>query len=276
MPAAEGGLPTSASPGCPGSWAADHSGAARSATSVTLVLGDGLWEQNAAWWQRHYTDGVDPEYQEQILPMVTHRLNGAHRVLDVGCGEGQVTRHIAHLGVPVVGVDPTPSQIRVAHRRGGSACYGQARAERLPLLDASFDALVLCMALEHIDPFEPALAEVARVLAPGGRFLLFLVHPFLQAPGSGWVDDQEHGQQYWRIGEYLRDDVAVDEVAPGIQFEFAHRPLGRYIHAMGAAGLLIDDMVEPAPPVRVLRETGDFPLAASIPRLLLICALRVS
>jgi SAM-dependent methyltransferase len=240
-----------------------------------MVRGDGLWEQNAAWWQRHYTDGVDPEYQEQILPMVAHHLDGARRVLDVGCGEGQVTRHIAQLGIPVVGIDPTPSQIRVASQRGGPASYGQARAEGLPLLDDSFDALVLCMALEHIEPFEPAVAEVARVLAPGGRFLLFLVHPFLQAPGSGWVDDEAQGEQYWRIGEYLPDDVAVDEVAPGIEFEFAHRPLGRYIHALGAAGLLIDDMVEPSPPHRVLRETGDFPHAASIPRFLLLRALRV-
>lgn len=238
--------------------------------------GDSLWEQNAAWWQRHYSEGVDPEYEEQVLPMVAHHLNGAHRVLDVGCGEGQVARHIAQFGVEVVGVDPTPSQIRAAHRRGGSARYGQAQAQCLPFLDASFDSVVLCMALEHIDPFEPAIEEAARVLAPGGRFLLFLVHPFLQAPGSGWVDDAEHGEQYWRVGEYLRDDVALDEVAPGIHFEFAHRPLGRYIHAMGEAGLLVDDMVEPAPPARVLRETGDFLNAATIPRLMLVCARHIS
>jgi SAM-dependent methyltransferase len=235
------------------------------------VVDHALWERNATWWQRHYTDGVDPEYQEQVFPMITRHLTGAQRVLDIGCGEGQVTRHMARLGVEAVGIDPTPTQIGVAQRRGGSACFGQARAERLPFLDASFDSVVLCMALEHIDPFEPAIEEAARVLAAGGRFLLFLVHPLLQAPGSGWVDD-EQGEQYWRVGHYLEDDVALDEVAPGVQFEFAHRPLGRYIHAMGDAGLLIDDLVEPSPPARVLRETGNFPHAASIPRLMLICA----
>jgi SAM-dependent methyltransferase len=244
--------------------------------SVTLVLGDSLWEQNASWWQQNFTDGVDPEYREQVLPLVARHLNGADRALDIGCGEGHVTRHIAQLGIPVVGIDPTPSQIRVAHRRGGSACYGRAQAESLPFLDASFDSVILCMALEHIDPFEPAIAEVARVLTPGGQFLLFLVHPFLQTPGSGWVDDAQRGEQYWRVGAYLRDHVALDEVAPGIHFEFAHRPLGRYIHAMGQAGLLIHDLVEPSPPAEVLRETGDFPDAASIPRLMLVCARHVS
>jgi SAM-dependent methyltransferase len=253
-----------------------ESAAAPPSDSVTLVQGDSLWEQNATWWQQHFTDGVDPEYEEQVLPMLTRHLNGAQRALDVGCGEGHVTRHIARLGVPVVGIDPTPSQIRLAHQRGGPACYGRAQAERLPFLDASFDSVIVCMALEHIEPFEPALDEVARVLEPGGQFLLFLVHPFLQTPGSGWVDDAQLGEHYWRVGAYLRDDVALDEVAPGINFEFAHRPLGRYIHAMGEAGLLVHDMVEPSPPARVQRETGDFPEAASIPRLMLVCARHVS
>ena len=114
----------------------------------------------------------------------------------------------------------------------------------------------------------------ALQLAPGGRFLLFLVHPLLQAPGSGWVDDLNSGDQFRRIGSYLRDDVATDEVAPGIHLEFAHRPLSRYIHVMGEVGLLIEDMVEPSPPSELLKETGDFPNASTIPRLMLLRARR--
>jgi len=63
---------------------------------------EALWEQNAKWWQRTYSGGADPEYDEQILPLVARRLEGARRVLDIGCGEGQVARRIAE----VVGVDP--------------------------------------------------------------------------------------------------------------------------------------------------------------------------
>ncbi len=238
------------------------------------MLGDDLWEQNARWWQEGFTGGSDPEYEEQILPLVAHHLHGARRVLDVGCGEGQVSRKIAGLGADVVGLDPTPSQIRAAHERGGSAKFVRARAEQLPCPDRAFDAVVLCLALEHIDPFRPALEEVARVLVPGGRFLLFLVHPILQSPDSGWVDDVTSGQQFWRINSYLRDEVAVDEVAPGVYLEFAHRPLSRYVHVMGHLGLLIEDMIEPPPPDVVVKETGDFPNAHAIPRLMLLCARR--
>src|SRR5262249_28089493 len=68
------------------------------------------------------------------------------------------------------------------------------------IADGSVDAVVACLVYEHIDDMDAAVAEVARVLAPGGRFLLFLNHPLLQTPGSGWIDDQvlDPPEQYWR------------------------------------------------------------------------------
>lgn len=238
------------------------------------MVGDALWEQHAEWWQSGFTDGADAEYEEQILPLVGRLLPGARRVLDVGCGEGQVSRRMAGLGAQVVGLDPTAAQIGKAHERGTSARYLRARSEQIPCSDASFDAVVLCLALEHVDPFEPAITEVARVLAPGGVFLLVLAHPLLQAPGSGWIEDLSTGDHFWRLGSYLRDDVAVDEIAPGVHLQFAHRPLSRYVHTMGRAGLLIEDMIEPEPPAAVLAETGAFPDAPAIPRIMVLCARR--
>ncbi len=54
------------------------------------------------------------------------------------------------------------------------------------------------------------------MLAPGGTFLFLLNHPLLQVPGSGWIDDQILGEQYWRIGPYLTEDVSMEELAPGV------------------------------------------------------------
>jgi SAM-dependent methyltransferase len=247
----------------------------RKFVSLVEMVGDSLWEQHAGWWQAGFTEGADPEYEEQVLPLVEHHLEGARRVLDVGCGEGQVSRQVARTGARAMGIDPASSQIHAAHRRGGGAAFVRARAEQLPCANAAFDGVVLCMALEHVDPFESAIHEIARVLMPGGRFLLVLVHPLLQVPGSGWVDDVGLDEQYWRVGAYLREDVVIDEVAPGIHLEFVHRPLSRYVHVMGRAGLLVEDMVEPSPPPRVLTETGGFTDAASIPRLMLLCARRI-
>jgi SAM-dependent methyltransferase len=235
---------------------------------------EALWEQHAEWWQREFAAGTDAEYTDQILPLVARHLAGARRVLDVGCGEGQVARHLAALGVEVVGVDPTWSQVSAARDRADGPSYARARADSLPCRDAAFDSVLLCLALEHVDAFELALAEVARTLAPGGRFVLVLCHPLLQAPGSGWIDDRVTGEHYWRIGQYLDDDVVVDEVAPGVALRFIHRRLSKYVHAMGAAGLLIEDMEEPPPAPRLVADLWDHPEACSIPRVLLVRARR--
>jgi SAM-dependent methyltransferase len=233
---------------------------------------DSKWEQHARWWQEGFTDGADPEYEEQIIPLVDRHLSSARRVLDVGCGEGQLARRIASHGASVIGLDPTPSQTHEAHVRAGGPQYAQAGAEALPLRSNSFDAVLMCLVLEHLDPFEPAIDEIARVLEPGGRFVLMLNHPLLQTPGSGWIDDQILEEQYWRVGPYLEDDARLEEVAPGIELPFVHRPLSRYVQAMSAVGLLIDHMEEPAPPPGFLDVAWEYRAAASIPRLMLLGA----
>ena len=136
---------------------------------------DELWEINAAWWQEGFTDGADPEYEEQIIPMARQRLRGAARVLDVGTGEGQLARLAVQAGAEmVVGIDPTWAQVTVAQRKGGGPHYLGSGAAELPFRDASFDAVLACLVFEHIEAVDEAIAEVARVLAPGGRFVFFL------------------------------------------------------------------------------------------------------
>ena len=116
---------------------------------------------------------------------------------------------------------------------------------------------------------------MARVLEPGGRCLLLLNHPLLQTPGSGWIDDHILDEQYWRVGPYLRDDSTVEEVAPGVNLPFMHRPLSRYVQVMGEVGLLIEDMDEPPPPPGFLDEAWEYGEASTIPRLMLLRARRV-
>ena len=63
------------------------------------------WDEHAAWWQREFTGGVDPEYEEQIIPLAVAHLPEATRVLDIGTGEGQVARVVADAtGATVVGL----------------------------------------------------------------------------------------------------------------------------------------------------------------------------
>lgn len=240
-------------------------------------MSDDLWGAQASWWVEEFTDGADPEYTEQILPMAAEHLAGASSVLDIGCGEGQVARLAVATGAArVVGIDPTGAQLAVAQQRGGGVAYGRADAVALPFRPATFGAVVACLVFEHIDGMDEAVAEVSRVLRPGGRFLFFLNHPLLQAPNSGWIDDHvlDPPEQYWRVGPYLVEDHAIEEVANGVFIPFIHRPLSRYVNAMAEVGLVIHRMEEPPPPPGFLARAEEYRAAATIPRLLFLLVVK--
>ncbi len=176
----------------------------------------------------------------------------------------------------VVGVDPARAQLEMARRRGGVPRYVRAEATNLPFPGASFDAVLACLVFEHIEAVDESIAEVGRVLRPGGRFLFFLNHPLLQTPESGWIDDRILDEQYWRIGPYLVEDNSLQEVDKDVFIPFVHRPLSRYVNAMADAGLFVRRMEEPPPPPGFLARAEEYVAAATIPRLLFLRAEKAS
>jgi SAM-dependent methyltransferase len=233
------------------------------------------WERHAAWWQREFTNGADVEYVEQILPLAADQLAGADLVLDLGCGEGQVARLAAAGGADrVVGLDPAAAQLAAAVRRGGGVAYARGLGGALPFASGSFDAVVVCLVLEHVVDVDATFDEIARVLGPGGRLVLFLNHPLFQTPGSGWIDDRvlDPPEQYWRVGPYLHEDVSLEEVEAGVRLPFVHRPLSRYVNGLADRGLVVTHMDEPAPPPGFVALAPEYAGATTIPRLLLLRA----
>lgn len=90
-------------------------------------------------------------------------------ILDLGCGDGQLTRRIAAVGAHVVGVDLSPEMLAAARSRGIEA--REASAESLPFADRSFDAVFSNAVLHWVRGQDAMMAEVRRVLKPGGRFV---------------------------------------------------------------------------------------------------------
>jgi len=103
------------------------------------------------------------------------------RVLDVGCGRGEILRHCAGLGARACGVDYAPVAARMARRSVSAEEDGQeelgvyhADAKGLPFPDSSFDRVLMFDLVEHLHPWEldRALAEARRVLRPDGRLVI--------------------------------------------------------------------------------------------------------
>jgi ubiquinone/menaquinone biosynthesis C-methylase UbiE len=96
------------------------------------------------------------------------------RVLDVGCGPGHLVEQLVDRGLAVTGVDLDPAMIERARLRLGSrAQLVAADVASLPLADESFDLVVSTLSMHHWTDHQGGLAEIARVLAPRGRALIF-------------------------------------------------------------------------------------------------------
>jgi SAM-dependent methyltransferase len=249
-----------------------------------------MWDRLARWWVEGFTEGADLEYAEQILPIAVAELGGMARVVDLGCGEGHLARAIAERGTQVTGIDTSAALLSVARQRGGAIGSSsvvppaliQADLGSLPIRAGSADAALISLVLEHVEHIESVFSEVAAILRPGGRLCLFLNHPVTQTPGSGLIDDQmlDPPEQYWRIGPYLVESIDVEQVDRNVFIPFVHRPLSRYLNAAAAAGLLVEHMIEPEPPVGLGHEDARMPesedaLVRKIPRLMYLRLVRL-
>ena len=117
-------------------------------------------------------------------------------LVDIGCGPGAAARFAAHRGARVTAVDPAAVMLDLARRltrSSTSVTYLDGAAEVLPLADASATVAWALATVHHWPELDQALAEVARVLASGGRFVAIERHTRPGATGHashGWTRDQ--------------------------------------------------------------------------------------
>lgn len=108
-----------------------------------------------------------PQLAEGVLEWLS--AQPSERILDLGCGDGQLTARMLASGLDVRGVDASATMVAAARARGVTA--DEAGAEQLPYPDASFDAVFSNAALHWVRGQDEMMAEVHRVLKPGGRFV---------------------------------------------------------------------------------------------------------
>ena len=105
--------------------------------------------------------------------------------LDVGCGGGLLAEECARLGLQVTGIDPSMRSIRTAreHAResGLSINYLAGAGEVLPFAGASYDVVLCCDVLEHLENPAAVIAEISRVLKPNGFFLYDTINRTLRS-----------------------------------------------------------------------------------------------
>src|SRR4051794_29256566 len=104
-------------------------------------------------------------------------------VLDAGCGSGPLTEALRARGAVVSGFDLSPAMVELARQRlGGDADVSVADlGEPLPYPDDRFDLVVASLSLHYVEDWASTLAELRRVLRPGGRLVVSIIHPTVYA-----------------------------------------------------------------------------------------------
>jgi len=116
--------------------------------------------------------GRDAAWKKRLARMA--RVTPGMRALDLACGTGDIAYEVARRGANVVGLDVTERMIRIARAKrdsAGSIEFVVGDMMALPFADASFDVVTAGYGIRNVPELDPALAEIARVLRPGGLFL---------------------------------------------------------------------------------------------------------
>jgi SAM-dependent methyltransferase len=229
-----------------------------------------FWDENAPDWIEAVRAGWDV-YREFVNNPEFFELLGdisGMRVLDVGCGEGYNTRKFADLGAQVVGMDV--SRLMIAAARDHEADeprgieYHETPASDLSMYgDDSFDAVLSTMTLMDLDDYAESIAEISRVLKPGGLFQFSVTHPCTMTRMWRWMYDDDDDEKYGVVvGDYFSlspssrgGDVdewffggaprEVRQTARPFRIPRFFRTLSDYFNTLVGSGFRVDKLAEP-------------------------------
>jgi SAM-dependent methyltransferase len=228
------------------------------------------WERNAASWiawaRLPGRDSYWRFHRNAFLELVPPP---GRLTLDIGCGEGRLSRDLKALGHRVIGLDASRTAVEAARSADPQSDVRVADAAHLPLPDGSADLALAFMSLQDVDDAAGAIGEIGRVLDPGGRLCMAIVHPINSV---GQFETAEPDSPFAITGQYFEPYRYRDVIETDVQlvFESWHRPISWYVDALADAGFLVERMCE----VRVPDEAVDTPRARRWQRLPLFLHIR--
>jgi ubiquinone/menaquinone biosynthesis C-methylase UbiE len=160
------------------------------------------------------------------------------RILDAGCGSGPLAAALLAKGAVVTGFDASPAMVELARRRLGEDAdlHVADLGQPLPFADGAFDDVVVSLVLHYLRDWTAPLAELRRVLKPGGRLILSVYHPTVYKLGYPDAD-------YFAVTEFSEEYTLND--GHNMVLTYWHRPLHAMTDAFTGAGFRISVISEP-------------------------------
>lgn len=207
----------------------------------------GHWSRIAPeWvaWARTPNHDAFWAYRASLLAFIGR---GEGEALDVGCGEGRVSRVLRDCGYRVTATDPVEAFISAAEQAGSADDYKVAAVADLPFADDTFDLAIAYNVLMDIEDVPTALREIGRVLRPSGTLVISIVHPF--ADRGRFVGPEPDAPFVLHNSYFGRERFEGVEERNGLQMHFAgwSQPLESYMLALEGAGFAVSALREPVP-----------------------------
>jgi len=228
------------------------------------------WDTIADWYA-DYVDRGSAMHQfarDVLLDALPADMSGL-RVLDLGCGEGLITRAAASRGAEVVGVDPT---VRLIERARAIEATAATRVTYrvddgcilATVADDWADWVTAGLSLNNVPDLDAAIASIRRALVPGGRLVLTVPHPCFEAPHARWVGAER------TIGSYSTEGFWRSANPRGVRRAGNHhRTISHYLNALIDLGFTLTMIAEPPASPLVIAEQ---PQRAAQPSFLLVRA----
>ena len=184
---------------------------------------------------------VNAYYERPAMLALAGDVAG-RRILDAGCGSGPLFAALGDRGAIVTGFDKSAAMVELARRRlGDDADLLVAElGSPLPFPDDMFDDVTASLVLHYLEDWGPALAELRRVLKPGGRLIVSVDHPFAE---NLWHRETGLEPDYFATYNYVVEWTVDGQTA---LLSFWTRPLHAMTGAFTAAGFRISAISEPA------------------------------
>ena len=237
------------------------------------------WEDEARnWTEWARTPNHDvfsyyaPSFFEEIVP------DAAGLTLEIGCGEGRVTRELTSRAHSVVSLDVSTTLVRHAREADGRSAYLVADATALPFGDAIFQTVVAYNSLQTMAgraDMPKAVREASRVVKRGGHFCLCVAHPMTDV---GRVAKASAGGDLIISGSYFEHRCVNETVTKdGLEMTFHGwtYTLDDYVRAFEAAGFVVERLREPAPTAEQVTQRPGLEMWRRVPLFLFIRAVRV-
>lgn len=203
------------------------------------------WDASAEAWLATMGEAGDWGRRAVLDPVMLDLARGySGAALDIGCGEGRFVRMLRAMGFAVAGIDPTARLIAFAQAKDPDSDYRICGAEALPFADAAFDLCVSYLSLIDIEGLDQAIAETARVIKPGGGFLIANLSSINSA--GVWDYGLTGKPRHYGVDHYMQERL-VRQRWNGIDIVNWHRPFSTYFELLLRHGFMLKRFLEPMP-----------------------------